>query len=330
MDDVLDQLCKTHDPNVHLVRVQAEAVPDAAAQCDVQAVPLVVLYQDGKERARVQGADARAIAQAVEDLVQADPIDVQGIPAQAPASAEASPAEVRARCERLCRSHAVMVFMKGTPESPRCKFSRRVVDALRGCEIPFGSFDVLCDERVRQGMKDYAQWPTYPQLYVHGELLGGADAVEQWHAQGCLRSKVQERLDRAHVQPQARTTAKEDRVPSSQGHGLQASDNHPDALNRRLEGLVQASDVMLFMKGTPGSPQCGFSAKVVDALQEQGIPFGHYDILTDEDVRQGLKAYAQWPTFPQVYVKGQLLGGCDIVLELQSSGLLREEIQSML
>eukprot|EP00894_Picocystis_sp_ML_P004554 jgi/Pico_ML_1/55071/g822.t1 len=238
VDDVLDQLCKSHDPNVHLVRVQAEAVPDAAAQCDVQAVPLVVLYQDGKERARVQGADARAIAQAVEDLVQADPIDVQGIPAHAPASAEASPAEVRARCERLCRSHAVMVFMKGTPESPRCKFSRRVVDALRGCEIPFGSFDVLCDER--------------------------------------------------------------------------------------------ASDVMLFMKGTPGSPQCGFSAKVVDALQEQGIPFGHYDILTDEDVRQGLKAYAQWPTFPQVYVKGQLLGGCDIVLELQSSGLLREEIQSML
>lgn len=317
VDDVLDQLRQAWEPRVCFARVEAESVPDAAMQCDVQAVPLVVLYQDGKERQRVQGADARAIVQAVEALAQAEaPVDDVAHVSTSEADDEAS---IHALCERLCRSHAVMVFLKGTPDAPKCKFSRNVVDALHACGIAFGAYDVLCDDKVRQGLKTYANWPTYPQLYVHGELLGGADVVEQWHAQGTLQAHVQERLERAQ------------RPPSSvDASAWDASKVDEGALRRRLEGLVHASDVMLFLKGTPDSPQCGFSAKVVDALQAHDIPFGHFDILQDDDVRQGLKQYAQWPTYPQLYVNGKLLGGCDIVLELQSSGLLVEEIQSML
>jgi Grx4 family monothiol glutaredoxin len=81
------------------------------------------------------------------------------------------------------------------------------------------------------------------------------------------------------------------------------------------------------LAGTPDEPRCGFSRKVVDALRAAGQPFGSFDILTDEAVRQGMKAFSQWPTFPQLYVNGELLGGCDIVLEMAASGELKAELQ---
>jgi Grx4 family monothiol glutaredoxin len=84
---------------------------------------------------------------------------------------------------------------------------------------------------------------------------------------------------------------------------------------------------MLFMKGNPDMPQCGFSRKVVEALKNAGASdFGHFDILSDEAIRQGLKEYSQWPTYPQVYVNGELLGGCDIVLEMAENGELAAEL----
>lgn len=94
----------------------------------------------------------------------------------------------------------------------------------------------------------------------------------------------------------------------------------------RLRALVQRSPIMLFMKGSPDAPQCGFSAKVVAALRAVGAEFDSFDILGDAGVRQGLKAYSNWPTFPQLYVAGELLGGCDIVLELAASGELAAEL----
>ena len=85
--------------------------------------------------------------------------------------------------------------------------------------------------------------------------------------------------------------------------------------------------VILFMKGSPDEPRCGFSRKVVEALRSSGAPdFGHFDILSDEAVRQGLKEYSQWPTYPQLYINGELIGGCDIILEMAESGELATEL----
>ncbi|KAF2225399.1 thioredoxin-like protein [Elsinoe ampelina] len=88
-----------------------------------------------------------------------------------------------------------------------------------------------------------------------------------------------------------------------------------EALNNRLAELVKAAPVMLFMKGTPSAPQCGFSRQTVSMLRERGIRYGFFNILADDDVRQGLKEYSDWPTFPQVYVGGELVGGLDILKE---------------
>ena len=86
-----------------------------------------------------------------------------------------------------------------------------------------------------------------------------------------------------------------------------------ESLFARLGELVKAAPIMLFMKGTPSSPQCGFSRQMVGILRENGVKYGFFNILADEDVRQGLKEFADWPTYPQLWVKGELVGGLDIV-----------------
>lgn len=85
----------------------------------------------------------------------------------------------------------------GSPDEPRCGFSRKVVEALRGVDQPFGSFDILSDEAVRQGLKEFSQWPTYPQLYVNGELMGGCDIVLEMAAGNELKSSIDDMLNSA-------------------------------------------------------------------------------------------------------------------------------------
>jgi len=96
-----------------------------------------------------------------------------------------------------------------------------------------------------------------------------------------------------------------------------------DNLRTRIDKMVKENDVFLFMKGTPDMPQCGFSARVVDVLEDVGVAFASCDILADAEMRQGVKEYANWPTFPQLYVRGEFIGGCDIVTEMYASGELQ-------
>ncbi len=92
----------------------------------------------------------------------------------------------------------------------------------------------------------------------------------------------------------------------------------------KIKGEIDSSDVVLFMKGTPVYPQCGFSAMVVQALSNLGVPFKGVDVLADTNVRQGIKEFSNWPTIPQLYVKGEFVGGCDIVREMYELGELIE------
>jgi monothiol glutaredoxin len=89
-----------------------------------------------------------------------------------------------------------------------------------------------------------------------------------------------------------------------------------------IEHLIKSNRVMLFMKGNRTFPQCGFSAAVVDTLKKHGVQFNTFNVLSDVNVREGIKEYAQWPTIPQLYVDGEFVGGCDIVREMDASGEL--------
>jgi len=189
--------------------------------------------------------------------------------------------------------------MKGTPDGPQCGFSNKIVDLLKKNKIPFSAFNILSDEEVRQGLKDFSNWKTYPQLYVNGELIGGLDIVKELDEEGQLMEIVK---------------------PALQGSDPKA------AINERLKSLIISSPVMLFMKGSPDEPKCGFSNQIVALLNDHGVRFGSFNILSDNAVREGLKEYSSWPTYPQLYVSGELIGGLDIVKELAENNELRSTI----
>ncbi|MFA5952148.1 MAG: Grx4 family monothiol glutaredoxin [Hyphomicrobium sp.] len=90
----------------------------------------------------------------------------------------------------------------------------------------------------------------------------------------------------------------------------------------RIKGIIASGDVVLFMKGVPTAPQCGFSAAVVQILSQVGVPFRSVDVLSDLEIREGIKAFSNWPTIPQLYIKGEFVGGCDIVREMFQAGEL--------
>ena len=96
-----------------------------------------------------------------------------------------------------------------------------------------------------------------------------------------------------------------------------------NGVNEQIESQIKSADVVLFMKGTPTFPQCGFSAQVVQILSHLGVDFASLNVLEDDALRDGIKSFSNWPTIPQLYVKGEFVGGCDIIREMFEEGELR-------
>jgi monothiol glutaredoxin len=100
--------------------------------------------------------------------------------------------------------------------------------------------------------------------------------------------------------------------------------------NARIAEIVNSNDVVLFMKGTPLFPQCGFSSKAIAILDHLGAPYETVDVLQDMEVRQGIKAYSDWPTIPQLYIKGEFVGGSDIMMEMYEAGELHQALSGII
>lgn len=271
--------------------IEAEAQPALSAKYEVTVVPtFVFLGADGNVVERIEGiVEISQVTQAVQRLSSAI-----HLPAAPPAAAVTSSVDLKEalkdRLGRLVRSSDVMLFMKGSPTAPRCGFSRQVVEILSEAKIGFGSFDILTDEDVRQGLKEYSDWPTYPQLYVKGELVGGLDILKEMK--------------------------NDDSTPLADQLGVAAEPN----LDERLSKLINRHRIMVFMKGVPSAPQCGFSRQMVAMLDQEGVAYDAFNILEDEEIRQGLKKFSDWPTYPQLYVDGDLIGGLDICKEMADGG----------
>lgn len=99
------------------------------------------------------------------------------------------------------------------------------------------------------------------------------------------------------------------------------------AIHEFIGSEVKSNDVVLFMKGTPGFPQCGFSGQVVQILDYLGIDYKGVNVLTSDELREGIKGYSQWPTIPQLYIKGEFVGGCDIIREMFQAGELQAHLE---
>lgn len=206
---------------------------------------------------------------------------------------------------------------------------------------PSVSFVSLNAEELPDISEDYDVTAVPFVVLVRGgnvlEAISGSDAarvrdaVERFAGRGAVDAKGAGGSGGGQIPPALTATPRADDVPTTatqqpvvsgsaaaagtiaSGGGGVTPEQSKEAMFARLEELVKAAPVMLFMKGSPSSPQCGFSRQLVGILRERSVKYGFFNILADEDVRQGLKEYAEWPTFPQLWVKGELMGGLDIV-----------------
>lgn len=238
----------------------------------------------------------------------------------------------------------VFLAMKGVPETPKCGFSRQAVAILRENGVVFKTLDILADPDLRERIKVLYEWPTFPMVFGGGELMGGLDVMKQLADTGGLIKEIESMINKTEgeegdekgtqeangtpsqrvkpmavppisAQPQVVEEPVEETIEETAEEAVGA-DGLTGSVRTRIETLVKQQQVMLFMKGNPSEPRCGFSRKIVDLLEKQEIQYGHFDILEDNVVRQGLKKYAQWPTYPQLWGKGELVGGLDVCVSL--------------
>ncbi|KAL7641846.1 UNVERIFIED_CONTAM: hypothetical protein RMT77_007720 [Armadillidium vulgare] len=281
MNEVLTELAKQEQlKEVIFAKILAEEIPEISSKYEITAVPTFIFLRDNVVIERIDGANAADLTSKVK--AQASKVTLLSMVPTKPKET------LNERLKQLINSHKCMLFMKGSPEMPKCGFSKTTVELLRKYNTEYSHFDILTNEEVRQGLKSYSNWPTYPQIYLDGDLIGGLDILKELDESGELENMLPKKVD----------------------------------LEARLKSLINSSDLMLFMKGNREEPRCGFSRQLIEILNETGLEYNTFDILSDEEVRQGLKKFSDWPTYPQVYVKGELIGGLDIVKELKADSSL--------
>ncbi|KAJ7734452.1 glutaredoxin [Mycena metata] len=192
MNTVVAELAKKH-PGILALNVEAEEQADIAESFDIEAVPSFVVLRGHTLLARIAGADAPALTKAITTHA-AGPVPTLTPKAQTnvqpPAPANETPEQLDARMRALMTQSKVVLFMKGNPDEPRCGFSRKISALLREQGVQFSSFDILQDDDVRQGLKKLNDWPTFPQLIVNGELVGGLDIVQEMVESGEFKEVV--------------------------------------------------------------------------------------------------------------------------------------------
>ncbi|KAG6816671.1 hypothetical protein H0H87_004031 [Tephrocybe sp. NHM501043] len=200
MNEVVTELAKKY-PKVLFLNIEAETHSEISESFDVEAVPFFVVLRGHTLLEKVSGADAPALTQALakHGAGPAAP-KPQSQTTQAPTPAsdvamnaaekEETPEELEKRMRALMNQSKVVLFMKGNPEAPRCGFSRKISALLKENNVEFSHFDILNDEAVRQGLKKLNDWPTFPQLIINGELVGGLDIVQEMAESGELKDAI--------------------------------------------------------------------------------------------------------------------------------------------
>ncbi|KAJ8686009.1 hypothetical protein QAD02_021802 [Eretmocerus hayati] len=191
--------------------------------------------------------------------------------------------------DTLIRKFSCVLFVEGSSDRIQCKTAETVINILNRHGTDFELVDVSVHSEVRDSIEKHSGCQIYPQLYIDGTFVGGSDIVQKLSDSG--------KLDEILVEKSP-------------------------ALESRLKRLVNRSVCMLFMKGDRRNPRCGFSKKMIALLDHHHADYETYNILEDNEVREGLKNFSNWPTYPQLYLKGELIGGLDIITELSVSGEL--------
>lgn len=183
VDDVLGEMGKLEEyKEVKFAKIEAENVPEVSLKSGVAVVPTVLLLRNSNVIGRVDGVNAAAITEKIKHH-----LNNKDAPLFDTVKAKES---LEDRLKKLVNQASCMLFMKGNPANPRCGFSRTIVSILDSYKTDYKSFDILQDNDVREGLKKFSNWPTYPQLYLNGELIGGLDIVKEMNESGELENML--------------------------------------------------------------------------------------------------------------------------------------------
>lgn len=179
VDDVLEEMNKLEQyKEVKFARIEAENVPEVSLKSGVAVVPTVLLLRNSGVIGRVDGVNASALTEKIKSHLNKD---------ASPLDETKTQKSFEDKLTKLINQAPCMLFMKGNPANPRCGFSRTIVSILDHHKADYKSFDILQDNEVREGLKKFSNWPTYPQLYLNGELVGGLDIVKEMDEAGELK-----------------------------------------------------------------------------------------------------------------------------------------------
>lgn len=175
-------------PKLTFIQLKAEDFSDLAMEFEIETVPTFIGFLNGKIVEKVEGANAPLLTSMVQKLeakiiAAGDKADVPKV------------LNLNQKLKSLINSYPIMLFIKGVPTEPKCGFSRETISILNDLNVQYGSFDILADEQVRQGLKVYSTWPTYPQIYVDGELIGGLDILKEMVATGEFQKIIPQQED---------------------------------------------------------------------------------------------------------------------------------------
>ncbi|KAG2194195.1 hypothetical protein INT46_011766 [Mucor plumbeus] len=180
MNEVFNELAGKF-PSLTYIQIEANEFPSISKLMNVDAVPSFLIVKENEILDTIEGAKAAELSNLVAKYSHAQNSDQQE---------NISDNALEFRLRDLIRTDHVMVFMKGIPDKPRCGFSKQVVELLSELQVKYSSFDILSDNQVRQGLKTFSDWPTYPQIYVKGELIGGLDLLKEMIASGEFQEMV--------------------------------------------------------------------------------------------------------------------------------------------
>jgi Grx4 family monothiol glutaredoxin len=170
-------------PDNEFFSIDAEENPEISEIFDISAVPYFIFIKESSIIKELSSADPQEFQNEYKKIVSASTVadnkSVSKSPENEEEEEEETEEQLNERLKQLTAAAPVMLFMKGTPSEPKCGFSRQMVGILREHQVRFGFFDILKDDTVRQGLKKYSDWPTFPQLYINGELVGGLDIIKE-------------------------------------------------------------------------------------------------------------------------------------------------------
>jgi len=181
VNDVLEEMSKLEQyKEVKFAKIEAENVPEVSLKSGIAAVPTVLLLRNSNVISRVDGVNISALTEKIKHHLNNEDAPLLNM-----TKAKES---LDDRLKKLVNQATCMLFMKGNPANPRCGFSRTIVSILDSYKTDYKSFDILQDNDVREGLKKFSNWPTYPQLYLKGDLIGGLDIVKEMNELGELES----------------------------------------------------------------------------------------------------------------------------------------------